>query len=298
MVVECVESISALDMKDNEYEIIVVDDGAKLCIEDKLKKIFPDIIYIRQENAGPGAARNTGIEIANGTYIQFVDADDCLIADVYEKCVDQIKACSPDVLMFASSHVFCSTKKNVVWSGEMTGAQYMCKNNLHASPCEYVFRRELIGKMRFSVGIFHEDEEFTPKLIVRAMLLQYTKAVAYYYRIRENSTMTTRCRSFVEQRLEFMVIIISRLHSLVQELDGDRRKGMERKVAQLTMDYIYNVMRLYRSYDVLRNKVKYLRKELLYPLPLRCYTWKYLLFALGVNNKIGLWVINETIKKI
>jgi len=72
-----IESISAQTFKD--YEIIVINDGSP--DTDELEcalEAFPDpIIYLKQDNRGPGAARNAGIREARGEFLAFLDADDC-----------------------------------------------------------------------------------------------------------------------------------------------------------------------------------------------------------------------------
>ena len=81
----CIESI--IHNKSEDYEIIIVDDGSMDNTRAKLKK-YKNVRYFYQENAGPSAARNLGIEKAKGKYIMFCDSDDKYeegIIDYYKK---------------------------------------------------------------------------------------------------------------------------------------------------------------------------------------------------------------------
>jgi len=76
---KCIESLQALHYDPTEVEILVVDDGGRFPLEQILEE-FPGPIAVRffkQANAGPGAARNTGVGKASGRFIVFVD-DDCI----------------------------------------------------------------------------------------------------------------------------------------------------------------------------------------------------------------------------
>ncbi len=83
---QCIGSITSQTLR--EIEIIIVDDGSRdecaaLC--DSLAKNDDRIRVIHKQNAGPGFARNTGIEAANGEYIGFVDSDDYIKPDMYNE---------------------------------------------------------------------------------------------------------------------------------------------------------------------------------------------------------------------
>ena len=59
-------------------DVIVVDDGSVDCSADIVAKSFPSVRLVKTVNRGPSAARNLGTELAQGSYIQYLDADDLL----------------------------------------------------------------------------------------------------------------------------------------------------------------------------------------------------------------------------
>ncbi|CAM3290235.1 glycosyltransferase family 2 protein [Sporolactobacillus spathodeae] len=87
--VEAINSILAQTYTD--YEIIVVDDGSTDDTKEKMKAFGNQIRYIYQANKGPSAARNTGIQQANGTYLAFCDSDDRFLPTKLEKQMHFIK---------------------------------------------------------------------------------------------------------------------------------------------------------------------------------------------------------------
>ena len=102
-IAECIDSILKLSLRDEEREIIVVDDGSQEFILDSLTNIADNIIYIRQRTAGTGAARNTGLRMATGSYIQFIDGEDKLISEAYEHCIDLVRYNEPDIVISSAA---------------------------------------------------------------------------------------------------------------------------------------------------------------------------------------------------
>jgi glycosyltransferase involved in cell wall biosynthesis len=74
IITDAIESV--LRQTYSQYEIIVVDDGSVDTTKETVSKYGSNIKYIYQENAGPSAARNTGIRHAKGDLIAFLDSDD------------------------------------------------------------------------------------------------------------------------------------------------------------------------------------------------------------------------------
>jgi len=89
-------AVSAIGQSYGNVEVIVVDDGstdetADLFAVDKNGNLDSRLRYIFQENAGASAARNIGLQHANGEFIQFLDSDDVLCAEKLEKQIDVLR---------------------------------------------------------------------------------------------------------------------------------------------------------------------------------------------------------------
>lgn len=288
MLVKCIDSILSLSLRPDEREVIVVDDGSQSSPVSELTQYMNDIIYVRQKNGGLSEARNRGIQMANGEYLQFVDADDYLIRAPYEHCLDIVRFQNSDVVMFDFTDD--SEETPLAFDTQMNGSgtEFLTHYNLQATACCYLFRRSILGSLRFTPDIYHEDEEFTPQLLLRAETVCSTDAQAYFYNRRPHSiTSETNGRKMIK-RLNDKHLVIKKLNFMADRLPHSERMAMQRRVAQMTMDYIYNIIMQTRSRHYLDRKLNVLRKEGLFPLPDRNYTTKYKWFRRLTNSSLGL----------
>ena len=297
MLCDCLDSILQLSLRKTEREIIIVDDGSKLSPLNVLSDYLDDIIYIRQKNGGLGNARNRGLQNATGQYIQFIDADDALIVNQYEHCLDIARFQKPDMVMFEFSR---KEKSQKIYTDQklMTGRYLLRHHNIKATACGYLFKQSILGNLRFTLNVYHEDEEFTPLLILRAGSVLLTDAEAYYYRTREDSITTSKDMRNTVKRLNDFKAIIYRLYQFAAVIPGSDLMALLRRVHQLTMDYIYKVIVETRNKHYLDRQLDELRKKGLFPLADKDYTTKYKWFRRLTNTKIGLAFLMRTLPLI
>lgn len=291
---QCIDSIKALSLRPFEREIILVDDGSTASPLPYLSDCADEIIYIRQKNGGLSMARNTGIRIAQGQYLQFVDADDSLLTSAYEHCMDLVRYQHPDMVLFDFTDqpdVYSTYEDTPV----MSGATFLRTQNIRGTAWGYLFKRSALSELRFTPGIYHEDEEFTPMLMLRADTVVSTSAKAYHYTRRSGSITTTTSIRHRLKRLDDLQQILFRLQRTADSLPTEERLALRRRVHQLTMDYIYNVILLTRSRHFLNRKLEELHRRNIYPLPDRDYTRKYNWFRRLANSGIGLSVLMRII---
>lgn len=107
----CIESI--LSQTYSNIEIILVNDGSQdrsLHICEKYSVLDSRIIVINQENKGAGGARNSGLKIASGVYVSFIDADDAIDSDMVSDCVnvatkDQLDVICSNILYYEAGNL-------------------------------------------------------------------------------------------------------------------------------------------------------------------------------------------------
>jgi len=299
MLRQCVGSIVALDLSPAEREIVVVDDGSPIDPQPALEEFGDAVRLVRQENLGVAAARNRGLEEAQGTHIQFVDADDCLLKAGYEYCIALARndrRLDIVTLDYLQGKRPVDSRREATKSACMNGPEYMLRYNLRGIDWAYLFRRSLLGDLRFTQGLVHEDEEFVPLLMLRAKRVVRTTARAYFYRQREDSIVTNRDQAHLQKRRADMQHIIAGLQEKAATLDEPEQSALLRRVHQLSMDHIYNAIVLTGDAQVLEQTIGWLRARGLFPLPDHRYTLKYSLFRLATATRVGrrimLWILS------
>lgn len=153
---------------------------------------------IHQENKGLSAARNTGIAVAQGEYIMFVDSDDYLRPNVLRTLMEQIEHDKLDVLRFRYQNVRESgeafapykdmTNYNDYSPAPTDGLTFL--NERMGNQCyawQFILRTELCHEETFTPGIYFEDTDWTPRMLLQAKRVASTELVVYNYLWREGS---------------------------------------------------------------------------------------------------------------
>lgn len=293
MLQECVGSILRLPMGDAEREVILVDDGSEESPLPQLQEYKDRIVYIRQANGGLGAARNTGIQAARGTYIQFVDADDYLQPEAYQHCIEAIRQSrETDMLLFQLTSHPSSSVPRPSSATTCSGTEYLRHHNLRASACGYLFRKTTLGDLHFATNLLHEDELFTPLLMLRADHVTDLQVAPYYYRQRPNSITHSQAPATQARRLDDMEAIIYQLEKTSGSLPAYEGHALLRRVHQLTMDYIYNLLSASLPRRETEDRLSRLRAKGLFPLPAADYTRKYKWFRRLSTHALGRFAIS------
>ena len=211
---ECFAALHAQTFRD--FEVIVVDDGSTDDSAEQARAAAKGdgrFRFFAQENAGPSAARNRGMDEARGIYLMFLDPDDYYLPETLERLHATAQANDLDYLDF-TAHTFYESRKARAARDEsyyehrrdipgvMTGPElferYQCNVEYHCSLCFHFFKRDLLeeseGRPRLRLREelrVHEDELFSPLLIARATRAMFLNEPFYQRRMGDESAMTS-----------------------------------------------------------------------------------------------------------
>lgn len=251
---KCIESL--INQDDEDIEIILVDDGSpddcgKIC--DEYAKKDTRIISLHKENGGVSSARNYGLINASGNWVWFVDADDWVTKDSFEKLMCSIhKYPETDIIHFRAYQNYSNDEKKLATAlkpdymyskdnGE--NLLFLCRNTMQPSNYrkkpiavatsyfvwDKAYRRDFLitNNLRFPVGIkVSEDKLFLLDCLQHVNSYVMVNEFLYHYRANELSATHKYSEDLDRNRLE----LIYRLQDISSEMDArfsDLIKGNE-----------------------------------------------------------------------
>ena len=321
----CMQSLLNQTMRD--IEIIMVDDGSpdncpKMC--DEYAKKDNRVKVVHKKNAGLGFARNSGLEVATGEYVAFVDSDDYVGLNMYKTLYDRAQECEcdavfcgfrtevrPDKWMYSDE-----VKADVVWKGKdvhtfmldmiASGAGVKAERLYQMSVWHSIYKRSLIEKnhLRFvsEREVASEDIPFQVDFLLKANTVAYIAETFYSYCLNGTSlTATLKPEKYARYRQ-------LRNCLLAKSTDAEYINRVNRLFIGYTRSHLYDVINstwknkismmneiqgdaiwqeIGRNYspDNLPFVSKSIYKLLLSPSSLLLYLWVYLMSA--ARKKIG-----------
>ncbi len=286
LLTECIESICSLSLNAKEREIILIDDGSCPLAINAIPTLQDDIIYIRTKYQGVSMARNYGIQMARGKYIQFMDGHDKLLNAPYEHCLDIARFHDPDIVCFEQTY-HTDVDIPFAFSAPIPGNIYLHDNVLKPEVCHYLFKYKLLINLRFSLSTQQEDEEFTPQLFLRADKIISTKSEAYLIRKSNSPTQKNESKKLTISKLQDTEKAIYHLQELSYTMPTVDRMALQRRIAELSAEYLHQVILNTKSSHHLEEAVSRLHEKGLFPLPEKDYSRQYRLLRKGLNSRRG-----------
>lgn len=199
----CIDSI--LSQSYQNFELILVNDGsldssATIC--EQYASMDQRVKYISKSNKGLSDTRNVGIKVSEGDYVLFIDSDDMIAQNAFTEIVEAIeKYNNPDVLiteMTNTQDMNMDTDGMTLFSNPETTARdsvlqfvFGKKRHVYAAP-QYICKREFLLNINltFPAGYYHEDNGWTPKVLVLADSYGFYNRCWYLRRLDSEGSIT------------------------------------------------------------------------------------------------------------
>lgn len=194
---KCVESI--VHQTYDNLEIILVDDGSKdssSLICDELKAKDKRIVVLHNINGGLSNARNSGLKIARGDYIGFVDSDDYIDEDMIEKMVEEFSNPSVDLVSCGVKTEYsfrneerCYSEKFCISSNVAIKHLLIWDGKVKSYACGKLFKKEVIKNVIFDETLLYgEDTPFNIFALLNCN--QYSQiGTTYYHYVRRSDSL-------------------------------------------------------------------------------------------------------------
>lgn len=276
---KCVDSLLKQDY-DNYEIILVddgsTDDSGAICDEyvcgvNSEEVIGKRVHVIHQANAGLSAARNAGIKAAKGECLMFVDSDDYIEPNVLGGLMAQVERENLDVLRYRLQYVKIVNSEEVIGNrGKVYKREYEVFNPYKSDPfrgndysseptdgvtflnermntqCyawQFIIRKDLLSNSEsclFTEGIYFEDTDWTPRMLVRAKRVASTETVVYNYLVREGSITNAVNRSKQQKVLDDKMRLVGELQRQAAALaaQGKDNRWFRRMIADTVISII------------------------------------------------------------
>ena len=291
----CLLSCLHQDIPQDDYEIIVVNDGStdgSLQVAERVAKENGNVVIISQKNGGLSAARNTGMRRASGKYYMYVDSDDYLFDNILSSLLATVENNSLDVLFFWT----CFEVHGKTWDTEhqpfdehriYTGEYALLHGMKIDSVWQCVYRAQFIKELglEFPDGRNHEDIPFDMKLYPFVKRMMFCHIMGYHYCLDRPSIMRThnkeKCFRLMMDNLQTIGEINTLAHS--GRISKDLSDYYIRRMNSLEMSHFLTFMKEKYSWDYVQRYIREARRIGVYPIHGATLSLKGTLFLPLVN---------------
>ncbi|MBV4189470.1 glycosyltransferase [Bacteroides fragilis] len=257
--------LSVFNQTFSNIEVILIDD----CGSDDTMEIVNRLLNIHKnkldihiiqhnENRGLSAARNTGIKVATGDYLFFLDSDDMISEDCIEKmafsarkaCADIVVANYDEILPNDSVCNFgCFSLKDQLLTSNLDILRAFCQKDFFVMAWNKLVRRDFIidNGLLFKEGLIHEDELWSFMSALKANSCVIRKESLYYYRIRPGSITQRVTLTHVLSLVDILKLMVAAFANIAPP------NFLEKK--QILSNYIENFKIMILTKSINNNKL-------------------------------------------
>jgi len=299
----CLDSVIDQNLPNNEYEILIINDGStddslKICKEYESK--HSNIKLISTKNFGQSSARNTGVQISQGEYIYFIDSDDYISTNSLSILVEEATKFNLDILCFKiiriktselnTNNEFDIDNNNLKI---LKGINYLINsdNYYKEGVWWYFVKKNYLKKFdfKFIEGRHLQDTIFNLELFINAKRVSFIPVDTYRYVINNiNSVWTNRNPKHIRKVVDDFTFITIKFNQVLKETNNfELTKRMKYYRTHMILNMMKRLFISDLSFSEIRNVLNLLKDENLYPLKT---------YYLKNTKQFKTWLLNFTFK--
>ncbi len=303
LISKCILSALEQDLPQDEYEILVIDDGStdsSAAVVKELTQRYPNIRLFSKPNEGLSMTRNYGTDRAAGQYILYLDSDDYLHPNILKTIVETMKQEHLDMLAIDVNGVDEQDQVIPLWldghaarlgTSIQRGRKVLRDNKFLPMVYAYIYSRDFLNRHALRMApIWHEDEEFTPRALYYAERLAYRPIRVYNYLQRHDSFMSTYKPENLFQLAKGMRSL-SRFADSIEADDPEGAQYIRWRIAQTAFSSFRRSV--WEHLGNTRALAEYYRKEGIMPLQFKRSRMKYRL----LNHALPLFILYYKLHK-
>lgn len=219
---KCISSIVNQGAAFQDVELIIVNDGTKDNSIEVVRHYIdshPNITLVNQENAGLSEARNTGMRYATGDYVWFFDSDDWMPEKALGRIISCVKEKQSQVFLFQMEIYHDEDYHRTTYQGvqpvdNCSGGEILSLSFQSVEgyvPTQiYIAKRVFLIKndLKFLKGVYHEDMDYCPRLLLSADCASFVDFPIYCYRIRSTGSITTDDSLFFQRKKSYIKVFV------------------------------------------------------------------------------------------
>lgn len=282
----CLNNIFSLSSFTNRFEVITINDGSSDQGESIIKdfqKNHSNLHLISQKNQGTSSARNTGLSVAKGEYIWFVDADDKINPAFLKKALEIL--CNDNTYELLCFNHYKQTNSEDIpcidYTTQLTisGLDFYKKN-----PSGYlwnkIYKRSSIGNTTFLDGTKNlEDFYFNTKVVVKLKKILLLTDLGYYYNTTNliSTSRNRRKKNLIKVGQDSITIHKAIINDINNSSDTNIKEILKESLNISIAGHLYSIIRFYTP-NTLKKAINLYRLYGVYPIS---YT---------SNNKANLFI--------
>ena len=288
---DCLESVRKQTYKD--FNVIIVDDGStdnsiniakEICNKDNRFKI------ISKKNGGLSDARNYGLNYVETKYVTFLDSDDFINTNTYEKLINNLETNDNDIVVADIEYYYTNINNNFILKGLNTKVSNDINKQSLLSPMfawNKVYKLEYFKSINqlYPIGLWYEDIPVTTLLFTNTNKIGYVEEVLYYYRQNDDSIMSQKSKRN-EEIFKILEIVI----------DNFKHRNIYNKYYDEIEYLLIEHTRIYGLYRFLvqdNYKNLYNRSNMFIKTYFPKYKKNIYIKYLGIKNKLFIYTLNK-----